>query len=203
MRHTQSQRLRHMDPETVTETCPIGMEAIKVPFTHDKIKFEAVQLFKYLHKVPNAHNPVTRAEIKDEDITALNLLVESTRPLPIGRARLIASEEQLERDEMVSYLREEVMVIIRKTLLEWHHPALATMNFYTSLGMCVSNLMNIRQNMIQVNGSDEWDFLLKTLRKDYRCSLAQELFDFVDTAISSERASVPPYQERSPMLDPL
>ncbi|KAG5186462.1 hypothetical protein JKP88DRAFT_241070 [Tribonema minus] len=183
-----------------TDTCPIGLEAITTRFVHDKIAFEAKEMFKYIRQNPNARNPVTRAEIKDEDVTALNQVVESARPLPIGRARLLASEEQVERDEMIAYLRDEVVAVVTETLELWHSPLISDINFYTSLGSCVANLMNMRRDMIVAGGLEEWTFIIGTLRKDYTCSLARELFDFLDKTINDMGRSVPPYSERSPLV---
>jgi hypothetical protein len=182
------------------EACPISLERIRKPYVHDGIVFEAHVMLEYARAVPNCKNPVTRAAVTDGDITALNLLVEPDEPLPIGRARSIASEEQLQRDEIVSYLCDEVRSVVSRTLCVWHSVEWTHLNFYASLGACVSILMRIRSDIVCAGGRADWDFLMCTMKKDRRCELAQELLQYLESIASYSDCEMPPYTLHSTLV---
>lgn len=141
--------------------CPISLEAFTKQskiFAHDGIKFNGLQLQRYLVLVPGSTNPITRRTFTVPDLMDLDALCDNGIKLLKGEVAQRASEILRQEENNLIFFETELKNALHKFLV--HH------RLQTSYELLLEEVAEIRNDVVRI-GPTEWDQMV--LRAESFC----------------------------------
>lgn len=143
--------------------CPISLETFDKSttiFVHNGIKFNALQLQRYLIVVPNATNPITRQIFTILELNQLDRACSNGIKVLKGEHARAASELIQQEENNLIYLENELQNSLHKFLIHFRHQA--------NYNLLINEVNEIRNDVCRVS-THEWEEMV--VRADVFCQV--------------------------------